>query len=64
MRQGPFGGERALANYAGDTLESMNGTTGETRQAQTVVGVLAASNEIYLDATWTQTLPEGIGAQG
>ncbi|MEL6220721.1 MAG: IS21 family transposase, partial [Pseudomonadota bacterium] len=37
MRQHHFAGERAFVDYAGDTLEVIDGTTGEVRQAQIFV---------------------------
>ena len=37
-------------------------TTGEIREAEIFVGVLGASNLTYAEATWTQTLPDWIGA--
>ena len=62
MRQHHFAGERAFVDYAGDTLEVVDGATGEVRQAQIFVGVLGASNDTYVEATWTQALPDWIGA--
>ncbi|MEM6944427.1 MAG: IS21 family transposase [Pseudomonadota bacterium] len=62
MRQHHFAGERAFVDYAGDTLEIIDGATGEVRQAQIFVGVLGASNYTYVEATWTQSLPDWIGA--
>lgn len=40
----------------------VDGATGEIRQAQIFVGVLGASNYTYCEASWTQTLPDWIGA--
>ncbi len=36
--------------------------TGEVRMAEIFVAVLGASNLTYAEATWTQTLPDWIGA--
>jgi transposase len=36
--------------------------TGEVRQAQIFVAVMGASNFTYVEATWTQRLPDWIGA--
>ena len=36
--------------------------TGEVREAEIFVAVLGASNYTYAEATWTQTLPDWIGA--
>jgi transposase len=62
MREHHFAGERAFVDYAGDTLEVVDGATGEVHQAQIFVGVLGASNCTYVEATWTQALPDWIGA--
>jgi transposase len=62
MRQHHAAGERAFVDYAGDTVEVVDSTTGEVRQAQIFVGVLGASNYTYVEATWTQTLPDWIAA--
>ena len=37
--------------------------TGEVRMAEIFVAVLGASNLTYAEATWTQTLPDWIGAR-
>jgi len=62
MRQHHVAGERAFVDYAGDTLDIVDGVTGEVRAAQIFVGVLGASNYTYAEATWTQSLPDWIGA--
>jgi transposase len=62
MRQHHVAGERAFVDYAGDTLEIVDGGTGEMRRAQIFVGVLGASSYTYAEATWTQSLPDWIGA--
>ncbi|MEO0995589.1 MAG: IS21 family transposase [Pseudomonadota bacterium] len=74
MRQHHFAGERAFVDYAGNTLEVTDGTTGEVRQALrqgprtnggqwlSFVGVLGASNYTFVEASWTQGLPDWIGA--
>ena len=62
MRQYHFAGERAFVDYAGDTLEVIDGLTGEIRQAQIFVGVLGASNYTFAEATWTQQLPDWIAS--
>ena len=36
--------------------------TGEVRPAEIFVAVLGASNLTYAEATWTQSLPDWIGA--
>jgi transposase len=62
MRQHHVAGERVFVDFAGDTLDIIDGKTGEVRQAQIFVGVLGASNYTYAEATWTQGLPDWIGA--
>lgn len=62
MRQHHFAGERAFVDYAGDTLEVIDGATGEVRQAQIFVGVLGASNYTFVEASWTQSLPDWIAS--
>lgn len=43
-------------------MQVMDPLTGEVRTAQIFVAVLGASNFTYAEATWTQTLPDWIGA--
>ncbi len=62
MRQVHPAGERLFVDYAGQTVELVDPATGEIRQAQVFVAVLGASSYTYAEATWTQTLPDWIGA--
>jgi len=62
MRQVHPAGERLFVDYAGQTMEIVDGATGEVRTAQIFVAVLGASSYTYAEATWTQTLPDWIGA--
>src|SRR5208337_1728235 len=62
MRQAHPAGERLFVDYAGQTVELVDGSTGELRTAQVFVAVLGASNYTYAEATWTQSLPDWIGA--
>lgn len=62
MRQHHFAGERVFIDYAGDTIPVIDPKTGEVREAEVFVGVLGASSYTYAEATWTQTLPDWIGA--
>ena len=64
MRQAHVAGEKMFVDYAGATLEVIDGATGEIRQAQIFVAVLGASSYTYAEATWSQTLPDWIGAHG
>src|SRR5882724_6413014 len=62
MRQVHPAGERLFVDYAGQTVELIDGRTGEVRTAQVFVAVLGASSFTYAEASWTQTLPAWIGA--
>jgi transposase len=62
MRQVHPAGERLFVDYAGQTVDVIDGGTGEVRPAQIFVAVLGASSYTYAEATWTQTLPDWIGA--
>jgi transposase len=55
-------GERLFIDYAGQTVGITDGSTGEIREAQIFVAVLGASNYTYLEATWSQQLPDWIGS--
>ena len=62
MRQHHVAGERVFVDYAGQTVDVIDGATGQVRPAQIFVGVLGASSYTYAEATWTQSLPDWIGA--
>ena len=62
MRQDHRAGEKLFVDYAGQTVGVIDRTTGELREAQVFVAVLGASNYTYAEATWTQGLPDWIGA--
>ena len=62
MRQDHRAGEKLFVDYAGQTVPVIDQTTGEVRQAQIFVAVLGASNYIYAEATWSQSLPDWIGS--
>ena len=62
MRQTHVAGERLFVDYAGTTLEVIDGTTGEVMTAQLFVAALGASNYTYAEATWTQRLADWIGS--
>ena len=59
MRQVHPAGERLFVDYAGQTVEVVDGSTGELRPVQVFVAVLGASNYTYAEASWTQT-PAGL----
>jgi len=58
MRQVHRVGEKTFLDYSGDTVGVVDPKTGEVRQAQVFVAVLGASNYTYVEATWTQQLPD------
>ncbi len=62
MRQSHRAGEKLFVDYCGPTIEVINASSGEIHTAQIFVAVLGASNYTYAEATWTQTLPDWIGA--
>ncbi len=62
LRQQHVGGERTFVDYAGQTIDVVDPTTGEVRAAQLFLGVLGASSYFYAEATWTQTLPDWIAS--
>jgi transposase len=62
MRQDHRAGEKLFVDYAGQTVSVIDASTGEIREAQIFVAVLGASNYTYAEATWTQSLPDWIGA--
>jgi len=55
-------GEKCFVDYAGHTVGIIDRHTGEIREAQIFVAVLGCSNYTYAEATWTQTLPDWLGA--
>jgi transposase len=62
LRQVHVAGERLFVDYAGPTMPIVHPRTGEISAAQIFVGALGASHLLYTEATWTQTLPDWIGA--
>ena len=61
MRQAHPASERLFVDYAGQTVEIVDGRTGEVREAQVFVATMGASSYTYAEATWTQALPDWIG---
>jgi transposase len=55
-------GDKCFVDYAGQTAEVIDRTTGEIRSAQIFVAVLGCSNYTYAEASWTQTLADWLGA--
>jgi len=62
LRQIHPAGERLFVDFAGHSMEVIEGTTGEIRRAEIFVAVLGASSFTYAEATWSQTLPDWVGA--
>ena len=62
MRQTHLAGEKMFVDYAGSTIEIIDPESGEIGEAQVFVAVLGASSYTYAKATWSQTLPDWIGA--
>jgi transposase len=62
LRQEHKAGERVFVDYAGLTIDVVDLATGEARAAQLFVAVLGASNFLYAEATWTQSLPDWIAS--
>jgi transposase len=62
LRQVHIAGEKLFVDFAGQTMEVIDGTTGEIHCAQIFVAVLGASSFIYAEATASQSLPDWIAA--
>lgn len=62
MRQVHKAGEKMFVDYAGQTFPVIDRYTGEAREAQLFVAVLGASNYTYVEASWTQSLPDWINS--
>ena len=56
LRQVHTAGERVFVDFAGHTMEVIDGATGEIRRAEIFVGVLGASSYTFAEAAWTQSL--------
>lgn len=62
MRHTHRAGEKLFVDYAGQTVPITDPGTGEIRQAQVFVAVMAVSNYTYAEATWSQTLWDWINS--
>jgi len=62
LRQVHTAGERVFVDFAGHTMEVIDGATGEIQRVEVFVAVLGASSYVFAQATWTQSLPDWIAA--
>ncbi len=62
MRQHHPAGERLFVDYAGMTVDVTDPETGKTRAAQVFIATMGASSYTYVEATWTQKLPDWIAS--
>lgn len=62
MRQRHVAGERMFVDYSGTTMSVIDPATGTVRSAELFIAVMGASNMTYAEASWSQTLPDWIGA--
>jgi transposase len=62
MRQHHRAGEKLFVDYAGQGIPVVDSHSGEVHEVALFVAVLGASNYTYAEATWTQSLPDWIGA--
>jgi transposase len=62
MRQNHLAGDKGFVDYSGKRVPIVDPLTGAVREAEIFVAVLGASNLTYAEATWTQALPDWIGA--
>jgi transposase len=62
MRQHHAAGDKLFVDYSGKKIPIVDPATGEVREAEIFIGVLGASNYTYAEATFTQSLPDWIGA--
>lgn len=62
LRQVHTAGERLFVDFAGQTMEVIDGASGEVTRAEIFVAVLGASSFIYAEATASQGLADWIGA--
>jgi len=62
MRQSHAAGHKAFVDYSGKLASITDPVTGLVSTAEIFVAVLGASSLTYAEATWTQTLPDWIGA--
>src|SRR5215212_2930832 len=64
MRQHHAAGDKVFVDYSGKKVPIVDPATGVVREAEIFVAVLGASSFTYAEATWSQALPDWIGAHG
>ena len=62
MRQVHVAGEKVFVDYAGTTMDVIDGATGEVHACQLFVAALGASSYTYAEARATQALPDWLGS--
>jgi transposase len=62
MRHEHRAGEKMFVDYAGQTVDIIDGATGEIQKAQIFVAVLGASNYTYAEATLSQQVEDWVGS--
>jgi transposase len=62
MRHEHRAGEKLFVDYAGQTVDIIDGKTGEVTKAQIFVAVLGASSYTYAEATASQKVEDWIGS--
>jgi transposase len=62
MRQQHAAGDKVFVGYSGKKVPIVDPDIGVVREAENVVAVLGASSLTYAEATWSQALPDWIGA--
>ena len=62
LRQTHVAGQNVFVDYAGPTVPIHDAESNQTLKAQIFVGVLGASNYVFAEATWSQSLPDWIGS--
>lgn len=62
MRQTPRAGEKRFVDDAGQGIPIVKRHRGEVHAAAMLVALLGAATSPYAEATWSQSLPDWIGA--
>ena len=62
MRQRHAAGERMFVDYSGTRMAVIDPATVVARPAEIFIAVMGGSNQSYAEASWSQTLPDWIGA--